>query len=291
MRSGKVDALAFIGTSSAANALLKEHPKPNRLRVVLGLEAKNPAIVLADADLDQAVSECIAGSLSFNGQRCTALKILFVHEDIAADFVARFSQALDSLGIGMPWEPGVMLTPLPERDKPGYLTDLIDDARRFGAEVMNEGGGTVNNSFFHPALLYPVNQQMRVFLEEQFGPVVPVVPFAAVETPIRYIEESTYGQQVSIFGRDPQLLAKLIDPLVNQVSRVNLNSQCQRGPDVFPFTGRKDSAVSTLSVSDALRAFSIRAIVAAKELELNRQIITDITREHRSNFLSTDFIL
>ena len=291
MRSGKVDALAFIGTSTAANALLKEHPKPNRLRVVLGLEAKNPAIVLPDADLDQAVSECIAGSLSFNGQRCTALKILFVHEDIAADFVARFSQALGSLGIGMPWEPGVMLTPLPERGKPGYLTDLIDDARKFGAEVMNEGGGMVNNAFFHPALLYPVNQQMRIFLEEQFGPVVPVVPFAAIETPIRYIEESTYGQQVSIFGRDPQMLAKLIDPLVNQVSRVNLNSQCQRGPDVFPFTGRKDSAVGTLSVSDALRAFSIRAIVAAKELALNRQIISDITREHRSNFLSTDFIL
>jgi glyceraldehyde-3-phosphate dehydrogenase (NADP+) len=156
---------------------------------------------------------------------------------------------------------------------------------------MNEGGGKVNKSFVHPALLYPVNEQMRVFHEEQFGPVVPVVPFASLETPIRYIEESTYGQQVSIFGQDPQMLAKLIDPLVNQVSRVNLNSQCQRGPDVFPFTGRKDSAVSTLSVSDALRAFSIRAIVAAKELELNRQIISSITREHRSNFLSTDFIL
>ena len=291
MRSGKVDVLAFIGNSKAANSLQKEHPKPNRLRLVLGLEAKNPAIVLPDADLDLAVHECVTGSLSFNGQRCTALKILFVHESIASDFIARFNQVLANLGAGMPWEPGVMLTPLPEPEKPSYLTDLIEDARKFGAEVMNEGGGTVNNSFFHPALLYPVNKQMRVFHEEQFGPVVPVVPFTEIETPIRYIEESIYGQQVSIFGRDPLVLAKLIDPLVNQVSRVNLNSQCQRGPDVFPFTGRKDSAVGTLSVSDALRAFSIRAIVAAKELDLNRQIISDITREHRSNFLSTDFIL
>jgi len=291
MRSVKVDVLAFIGSSKAANSLQKEHPKPNRLRLVLGLEAKNPAIVLPDADLDLAVSECIAGSLSFNGQRCTALKILFVHESVAADFIARFSRALASLGTGMPWQPGTMITPLPEEDKPDYLTSLIEDARKLGAEVMNEGGGTVSNSYFHPALLYPVSQQMRVFREEQFGPVVPVVPFAAIETPIRYIEESTYGQQVSLFGRDPGLLARLIDPLVNQVSRVNLNSQCQRGPDVFPFTGRKDSAVGTLSVADALRAFSIRAIVAAKELDLNRQIISDITREHRSNFLSTDFIL
>jgi len=184
-----------------------------------------------------------------------------------------------------------MITPLPEQEKPGYLGELIEDARKFGAKVMNDGGGLVNNSFFHPALLYPVNRQMRIFHEEQFGPVVPVVPFSAIQTPIQYVEESTYGQQVSIFGRDPDLLARLIDPLVNQVSRVNLNSQCQRGPDVFPFTGRKDSAVSTLSVADALRAFSIRTIVAAKDIDLNRQIIGDITREHRSNFLSTDFIL
>ncbi len=291
MRSGKVDVLAFIGNSKAANSLQKEHPKPHRLRLVLGLEAKNPAIVLPDADLDLAVAECLTGSLSFNGQRCTALKILFVHESIAADFIARFNQALASMGTGMPWEPGVMMTPLPEADKPGYLTELVADARAFGAAVTNEGGGTVNASFFHPALLYPVNERMRVYREEQFGPVIPVVPFAGIEIPIGYIEESAYGQQVSIFGRDPEVLARLIDPLVNQVSRVNLNSQCQRGPDIFPFTGRKDSAVGTLSVADALRAFSIRAIVAAKELDLNRQIISDITRQHRSNFLSTDFIL
>ncbi|MEO1146557.1 MAG: NADP-dependent glyceraldehyde-3-phosphate dehydrogenase, partial [Cyanobacteria bacterium J06638_22] len=80
-------------------------------------------------------------------------------------------------------------------------------------------------------------------------------------------------------------------PLVNQVCRVNLNSQCQRGPDTFPFTGRKDSAEGTLSVSDALRAFSIRTLVAAKEQDLNKTLITEIVRNRKSNFLSTDFIL
>jgi glyceraldehyde-3-phosphate dehydrogenase (NADP+) len=291
MSSGKVDVLAFIGTSQAADALQKEHPRPHRLRLVLGLEAKNPAIVLPDADLELAVEECLAGSLAFNGQRCTALKILFVHESIAPDFIARFSEKLATLGAGMPWEPGVTLTPLPEPDKPGKLLELVEDARRHGAQVMNQGGGTIDHSFFRPAVLFPVNDKMRLWREEQFGPVVPVVPFSEIDMPIRYIETSNYGQQVSLFGRDPQQLAGLIDPLVNQVSRINLNSQCQRGPDVFPFTGRKDSAAGTLSVADALRAFSIRAIVAAKEFELNKRIIGDITREHRSNFLSTDFIL
>ena len=160
-----------------------------------------------------------------------------------------------------------------------------------GARVVNEGGGTVNGTFFYPALVYPVNEGMRLYREEQFGPVIPVLPFSDVETPIRYIVASDYGQQVSLFGRDADLLARLIDPLVNQVCRVNINSQCQRGPDIFPFTGRKDSAVGTLSVSDALRSFSIRTLVAAKEQEVNRQIINRIVRERKSAFLSTDFIL
>ena len=291
MESGQVDILAFIGTSRAADTLQRAHPKPHRLRSVLGLEAKNPAIVLPDADLDLAVAECLTGSLSFNGQRCTALKIIFVHERVADEFLQRFTSAIDAVKCGMPWEPDVMVTPLPEAGKPAYLAALVDDAANHGGRVVNSDGGAVNGTYFHPALVYPVNDRMRLYSEEQFGPVIPVLPFSDIEEPIRYIVASDYGQQVSLFGRDAGLLAGLIDPLVNQVCRVNINSQCQRGPDIFPFTGRKDSAVGTLSVSDALRSFSIRTLVAAKELEVNREIINRIVRERKSAFLSTDFIL
>jgi glyceraldehyde-3-phosphate dehydrogenase (NADP+) len=136
----------------------------------------------------------------------------------------------------------------------------------------------------------PVDARMRLWREEQFGPVVPVVPFRSLDEPLHYVVESNYGQQVSLFGRDPAAIGALIDPLVNQVSRVNLNSQCQRGPDTFPFTGRKDSAEGTLSVSDALRVFSIRALVAAKGTDANKALVTEILRGRRSNWLSTDFI-
>ncbi len=207
MASGKINVLGLIGTSKTANALKKQHPNPNRLRCVLGLEAKNPAIVLK------------------------------------------------------------------------------------GARVVNPGGNTICGSFFFPTVLYPVNDKMRVYHEEQFGPVIPVLPFDKIAEPIEYMINSSYGQQVSIFGSDPDQIARLIDPLVNQVCRVNINSQCQRGPDTFPFTGRKDSAEGTLSVSDALRVFSIRTLVAAKKTDLNKQIITRIVRDHKSKFLSTDFIL
>lgn len=291
MASGKVDCLAFIGTSRVANILKKEHPFPNRLRGALGLEAKNPAIILPDADLDMTVSEVITGSLSFNGQRCTALKMIFVHRSIAKAFIEKFCQKLKSLKAGMPWEENVMLTPLPEKGKTKYLSDLIEDAVAKGAKVVNEDGGAVVESFMYPAVLTGVTFEMRVYHEEQFGPVIPVIEFDDTNEPIEYMVKSNYGQQVSIFGSDSDEIAHLIDPLVNQVCRVNINSQCQRGPDVFPFNGRKDSAEGTLSVSDALRVFSIRTLVATKENELNKTILSEILDERKSSFLSTDFIL
>ena len=103
--------------------------------------------------------------------------------------------------------------------------------------------------------------------------------------------ESNYGQQVSLFGKNVNTLSPLIDTLVNLVCRVNLNSSCQRGPDVYPFTGRKDSAVSTLIVHDALRSFSIRTFVASKDNEYNNAILNELLNKKTSNFISTDYIL
>ncbi|WP_320042828.1 NADP-dependent glyceraldehyde-3-phosphate dehydrogenase [uncultured Desulfobacter sp.] len=291
MASGKINVLGLIGTSKTANALKKLHPHPNRLRCVLGLEAKNPAIVLKGADLDLAVKECVLGCLSFNGQRCTALKILFVETDIVNVFLERFAAAVNALTFGMPWQEGVFITPVAEKDKTSYLEALVSDAVEQGAKIINTDRPTVCGSFFFPAILYPVTPKMRVYHEEQFGPVIPVLAFKNINEPVEYMINSNYGQQVSIFGSNPDQIASLIDPLVNQVCRVNINSQCQRGPDTFPFTGRKDSAEGTLSVSDALRVFSIRTLVAAKQTDLNKKIITRIVRDRKSKFLATDFIL
>ncbi len=291
MESGRIDVLALIGNSASANALQTIHPKKNRLRLVLGLEAKNPGIVLPDADLDLAIDECIAGTLSFNGQRCTALKVLYVHKDIINEFNKRFSLRVDALKFGNPWEPEVKLTPLPEKDKPAYIQELIDDAKNLGAKIINEKGGEITENYIFPAVLYPVNKSMRVFKEEQFGPVIPILPFTNIAEPLDDMAESNYGQQVSVFGKDVKKLAPLIDTLVNLVCRVNLNSSCQRGPDVYPFTGRKDSAFSTLSVHDALRSFSIRTFVASKDNSYNNAILNELLDKKASNFISTDYIL
>ncbi|WP_285423693.1 MULTISPECIES: NADP-dependent glyceraldehyde-3-phosphate dehydrogenase [unclassified Pseudomonas] len=290
MASGKIDVFAFIGTNKAASALKKLHPKPHRLRAALGLDAKNPGIVLPDVNLDNAVAEAITGSLSFNGQRCTALKILFVHENVVGSFLEKFEEKLAQLKPGMPWEAGVSLTPLPEPGKTDYLQGLVDDAVSKGAKVVNEGGGTTHEQFFYPAVLYPVTPQMRVYHEEQFGPVVPVVAYSDLDSVIEYVLDSDFGQQLSIFGNDPKQVGRLVDAFANQVGRININAQCQRGPDSFPFNGRKNSAEGTLSVHDALRVFSIRTLVATKFQESNKALISDIIHNRESSFLTTDYI-
>jgi len=152
-----------------------------------------------------------------NGQRCTALKILFVQADIVDAFLERFAKAVTALAFGMPWQEGVVITPVAEKNKTDYLAALVSDAVKQGAKIVNSSRA--------------------------------------------------------------------------MVCRVNINSQCQRGPDTFPVTGRKDSAEGTLSVSDALRVFSIRTLVAAKQTHLNKKIITGIVRGRKSKFLATDFIL
>ena len=290
MESGKVNVLALIGHSSSANALQECHPKKNRLRLVLGLEAKNPGIILPDADLSLTIKECISGTLSYNGQRCTALKVLYVHESLVDEFNQRFSKAVDALKFGMPWED-TFLTPLPEPAKPEYIKALIDDAVSKGAKVLNKRGGEVTDNYCFPAVLYPVDDSMNVYHEEQFGPVIPIISYKEIDEPLDAMAASDYGQQVSLFGRDVRKIGPLIDTLANLVCRVNLNSACQRGPDVYPFAGRKNSAVGTLSVYDALRSFSIRTFVAAKDSPYNNEILETLLNSNESNFVSTDYLL
>jgi glyceraldehyde-3-phosphate dehydrogenase (NADP+) len=288
--TGKVNVLTLIGSSKVADHLKKLHPKVNRLRAILGLDAKNAAIILPDADIELAVKECLIGTLTFNGQRCTALKMLIVHQSIVEPFLRRFSEEVSKLKVGMPWEKGVNITPLPEAGKTDHMTALVEDAKAKGARVVNEDGANVAGTLFYPAVVYPVEESMKLYREEQFGPVVPVMPFEDLEMALEYVTTSEHGQQVSIFSSNPDQVGRLVDPLVNQVCRVNINCQCQRGPDVFPFTGRKDSAEGTLSVTDALRSFSIRSMIAAKQTDQSKQLLDTIVTQHKSKFINTRYV-
>jgi glyceraldehyde-3-phosphate dehydrogenase (NADP+) len=270
MESGLVDVLAFIGSARTATVLLKQHPHPNRLRTVLGLGAKNPAIVLADADCDAAAAEIVSGALTFGGQRCTAIKQVLVAHPVAERLAEAITARVSALKVGMPWEEGVVVTPIPDRKHLDFLAGLVRDAVAQGSRITNAGGGEVVGTLIQPAVLYPVGKAAQVFSQEQFGPLIPISVFDDPSEALDVLDQSNVGQQASLFGSDPKAIGPLVDHLANLVCRVNLGTQCRRGPDSFPFTGRKDSAIGTLSLSDALRVFSIRSIVAATEKDRAR---------------------
>jgi glyceraldehyde-3-phosphate dehydrogenase (NADP+) len=272
MKSGEIDVFAFIGSRPTANRLMSLHPKKNRLRSLLGLGAKNPVIVLPDADLETAVQESILGALAFNGQRCAALKIFFVHQDIHEEFRERLSKRIANTGIGMPWMEGVRITPLADPDRITYLHELVEDALDQGGLIEKKHGGMSVESLFSPTLLSPVHSKMKIYWEEQFGPIIPLVSYAEIEAPIAYVYQSPFGQQLSIFGTKIQPMVHLVNSIKSQVARININCKCQRGPDLFPFNGRKDSAKGDFSILEIMNFFSAKTVVAARENKSNEKL-------------------
>lgn len=310
MSTGYIDALAFIGGSSAADDLIRQHPEPHRLKIFLQLEAKNMGIYLPDlfeyenaSILDQTISETITGTLSFNGQRCTALKLLFVPKAHGDAFAEKLSNELDTLRVGLPWqewrdENGKVnyahVTPLPNVKRIKYMQSLISDALSKGAKILNKDGGKViggeDSTLMVPALLYPVDKTMDLYYEEQFGPVIPITTYADLDAVYEYGQEGKYGQQVSIFttqgGEDT---VSLVDRFSSVFGKINLNAQCGRSPDSLAFSGRRSSALGVMSIQDALKEFSIPTVVAYKKGSVGGDVTEEMAKsiQTKSNFMQS----
>ncbi len=254
-RQGTIDMLAFIGSEPAANAILGAHPTPVSLHKVLGLGSKNAAVILPGADLDAAAAAIVKGALGFNGQRCTAEKMIFCPRADAERVAEMLAERVAALRVGMPWDDGVTITPLPEPDKPERMATYIEDAVARGARVLNPGGGDSAGALVRPAVLYPVDDSMRIAREEQFGPIVPVAAYDDVEEVYRWQRSSAFGQQVGIWGPDADV-RPVVRTFSAEVARVNINDVCQRGPDSFGFTATDKSGFGILSLTEALDTFS-----------------------------------
>lgn len=282
METGDVDGLAFIGGSNAADELIRKHPHPHRLKVFLQLEANNMAIYLSDLFtkenskvLEGALTETVTGTLSYNGQRCTALKLLFAPKKYCDAFAKALVKKVEALPVGLPWQEFgdrefSKITPLPNAKRIEYMKELIDDAVGKGAKVINSDGGSLvggsNSTLMVPAVLYPVTSDMKIYNEEQFGPVIPITCYGDISEPLEFGQLGPYGQQVSVFTRvDAETASTLIDRFSTVFGKINLNSQCGRSPDTLPFSGRRSSAMGVMSVSHALKEFSVPTVVAYKE--------------------------
>ncbi|KAL7537655.1 hypothetical protein ACHAXR_007980, partial [Thalassiosira sp. AJA248-18] len=296
MESGKVDSLAFIGGSNAADKLIKGHPEPHRLKLFLQLEAKNMGVYMpdlfesgSDEHMERIMKETIAGTLSYNGQRCTALKLLFVPKGHSEQFANMLAEKVESMSVGLPWESTnskySQITPLPNQGRVEYMKALIADAVEKGARIVNKNGGMIvgagggggESTLMIPAVLYPVTPEMRVYNEEQFGPIVPIAPYDSLDEVTKYSREGKYGQQVSIFTSIAnEASAQLIDQFSTVFGKININSQCGRSPDTAPFSGRRSSAMGVMSVMNALHEFSIPTVVSYKDVGNNDEIVKGI---------------
>jgi glyceraldehyde-3-phosphate dehydrogenase (NADP+) len=263
---GTIDVFAFIGSEGAANAILARHPTPSFVHKILGLGAKNAAVALPGADAEAVATKLVKGSLGFNGQRCTAEKILFVPAGADGDAIVRaIADKVSKLPLGMPWDPAAAITPLPEPQKLEVMWGLVADAVEHGATIANPGGGRGYYSIMRPAVLDRVAVGMRVFDEEQFGPIVPIVRYGKVQEVIDWHVRSPYGQQAGIHGPASATKRELAHTLTSFVARINLDDVCQRGPDTFGFTAADKSGFGTLSIRNALLAFSRSVIVQSPD--------------------------
>ena len=150
--------------------------------------------------------------------------------------------------------------------------------------LTNGNGLRTSTSLFKPALVYPVTANMRLWSEEQFGPIVPVAVYNDIAEVIEYFRTTNYGQQAAVFTKDDsKAITPIIDILSTTVGRININTQCSRGPDVLPFTGRRSSSLGALSIQEGLTMFSIATVIAGKDNQSNRAIMNQLNTQ--SNFM------
>jgi glyceraldehyde-3-phosphate dehydrogenase (NADP+) len=214
VQTGRIDAVTFIGTASSARGLLKGASNPQRLRVMYEGEAKDATILLPDADLKVAIDSCASGMTSFNGQRCTAIKMIWVHSSHAEEFLKGLADKIDSLKLGMPWDPTVKITPLCEDTKPAYIKELIIDALRKGARIINKSGGKCYKTLCSLSILAPATKRMKIWAEGQFGPVTPVAIYDDIQEAIDYVSMSESWLQCAIFGYEEKLLGRVVDAIL-----------------------------------------------------------------------------
>lgn len=243
-----VKMISFTGSANVGNHIAKIAYK---VPLVLEMGGKDPAIVLDDADIDLAASEIVKGGLSYNGQRCTAIKRVFVTRKNHDELVQKVTELTKKLTIGLPQE-NPNITPLVSSKSAQYVMELINDSINNGAiatTTIKQDGNII-----YPVILDNVNKNMRIAWEEPFGPVLPIIKIDSVEEAIELSNKSEYGLQASVFTSDVKLFENIAMQL--ECGSVNLNRSSARGPDFFPFLGVKNSGFGVQGLSEAIKSMT-----------------------------------
>ncbi len=255
----RVPLISFTGgTKTGADVMA--HAGPLFKKVSLELGGKNPNVVFADADLDQAVATSIQSSFANQGEICLCGSRLFVEKPIYDEFLDRFLAGTKKLRIGDPQDAstdvGALVSEAHRRKVEGYVAlakeeggDVLIGGRRPGdlPERVRDG------YFLEPTVITGLDCNRRVMQEEIFGPVVTVTPFDSPEEAIAYANGTRYGLSASIWTRDLQKAHRVAAAI--ETGTVWVNTWLLRDLRV-PFGGMKESGVGREGGFDSLAFFT-----------------------------------
>lgn len=224
---------------------------------MLELGGKDAALVLEDADLEHAAKQIVAGSFSYSGQRCTAIKRVIVLESVADKLATLLQEEVSKLTVGDPFD-NADITPVIDNASADFIWGLIEDAQEKEAQALTPIKREGN--LLWPVLFDQVTKDMKVAWEEPFGPVLPIIRVASVEEAIAFANESEFGLQSSVFTNDFKKAFEIAEKL--EVGTVHINNKTQRGPDNFPFLGVKGSGAGVQGIKYSIEAMTnVKSIV------------------------------
>jgi aldehyde dehydrogenase len=242
----RVRKINFTG-STAAGKSIAALAAATLKRVSLELGGNDPAVVLADADLDVAVPELVRGVFALAGQMCYDVKRIYVDRAIADGFEQRFLAAVDALLVGDGLDPRTTMGAMISEGQRTRLQAMLDGAARAGARVRTVGrklddGAWAHGTFQLPAIVTDVDERADIVRSEQFGPAIPIMPFDEVEEAIARANETEFGLAASVWSRDEPRAWELASRLEAGTSFVNVHRLGASGDDM-PFGGMKESGL------------------------------------------------
>ncbi len=245
-----VKRVNFTGSSRVGKEIAKlcaEHLKP----VLLELGGKAPLVVLADADIDAAVDATVFGAFMNQGQICMSTERLVVDEAIADDFVEKLAKRAAALPAGDPRGP-VILGSLVSLSAAERMDELIADATAKGAVVVC--GGKRNGSIVEATIVDRVTSEMRIYREESFGPVKPVIRVKGDEEAIRVANDTEYGLSSAVFSRDIQRALAVARRIEAGICHINGPTVQDEGQ--MPFGGVKASGYGRFGSKAVIAEFT-----------------------------------